>query len=579
MKVLIRTWTRQGGERSAQDRVIEVGRLHIGRGTEQDIEIPDLRVGLTYAEIISEGKRGRFTIQAKNTPAIWVNEDPVERRNLNSGDSIDCGRFRLTVGKAPDEVDLLIEVEERMSAREEKARRLAGLSTTLTGAGLSRRRLSWLLFIAVIGLTLVLPYYFRFHSPYAAGLPPPAYAWPRDTAWTPGPLSPAHSLLENDCGKCHEQPFVHVRNEACLACHKKVHEHVDDAHWAAMPAFAQSRCEDCHMEHQGKSLVDTHNQLCTQCHTNPQQQFPGIKLEAADSFSSRHPNFHPMVSRFDASASQFKWIAVDQAQTTELHNDTHLIYPHDKHLDPAGIKSPTGKRVLKCADCHESDGTGVSFKPVQMEKHCAECHRLDFDPDDPDRVLPHGNVALVAQTIRDYYGRAALTGGVTKPGAPEIVRLVRKPGEQLTKPQAQIALAWADQQSALVIDEVFDKRICGYCHRVSKTGDAALPFSIAPVALQDHGTVFPHAEFSHAAHATEKCTSCHAAETSKHAEDVLMPDIQRCRDCHADVGGKNKMTSPCSECHRYHMAKDRLMLKTGEAGNATPVMKAAGGKP
>ncbi len=572
MKALIRTWTRQGGERSAQDRQVVAERLRIGRGTDQEVQIPDLRVGLTHAEIISDSRRERFTAQTKNTPTLWVNDEPVQRRVLEIGDRIDCGRFRLTVTQPQAGIDIQIDIEERLSAREEKSQRLARLSTTLAGAGLSKRRLSWLFFIAVMLMTLATPAWYRFGPPHTSGKPLPSYAWPRDTAWTPGPLSPAHTLFEKDCSKCHEKALVHVRNEACLSCHQKVHDHVDDPRWAALPVFAQSRCEDCHVEHTGHSLVDAHNQLCTQCHADPQKQFAGIAMAAADSFSNRHPVFQPQVSRFDDSTGKFRWIRVEQTKVDELHNDTNFIYPHDKHLDPRGIDSPTGKRVLKCADCHEPTADGISFKPVEMEKHCAECHRLDFDPDKPDAVLPHGNPRLVAQTIRDYYARAALEGGVTKPGTPAIVQLRRKPGEQLSKPQAEIALSWANQQSALVIDEVFDKRICGYCHLVKRTDDADVPFRIAPVMLQDHGKVLQHSEFSHAAHASEKCTSCHAAERSNRSEHVLMPDIANCRHCHTDTGGSDKVVSGCHECHEYHLSDKPLMDKTAR-NTATPAME------
>lgn len=565
MKALIRTWTRQGGERSAQDRIVEAERLHIGRGTDQELQIPDLRVGLTHAEIISDSRRERFTVQTRNTPTLWVNEEPAQRRVLEIGDRIDCGRFRLTFSQPQAGIDIQIDIEERITAREEKSRRLASLATTLAAAGLSKRRLSWLLFIVVLLVTLATPAWFRFGPPHHYHKPLPSYAWPRDTAWSPGPLSPAHALFEQDCAQCHDKAFEHVRNDTCLGCHSKVHEHVDDPRWASMPVFAQSRCEDCHIEHTGQTLVDTHNQTCTQCHADPQKQFAGIKLAAADSFSHRHPVFQAQVSRFDDSTGKFRWIRVDQTQVNELHNDTHFIYPHDKHLDPHGIKSPTGTRVLKCADCHELDEDGVSFKPVEMEKHCAECHRLDFDPDDPEASLPHGRPQLVAQTIRDYYARIALEGGVTKPGAPAIVQLRRKPGEELSKPQAEIALEWANQQSALVIDEVFDKRICGYCHQVQRTADPEEPFRIAPVLLQDHGKIFLHSEFSHADHASEQCSSCHAAERSNRSEHVLMPNIDNCRHCHADVAGNDKVASPCHECHRYHMEDKPLMDKTARS--------------
>ncbi len=56
MRFLIRTWTRQGGENVSRDRELDSERLRIGRGTDQDIELPDLRVAMAHAELVRSGK-------------------------------------------------------------------------------------------------------------------------------------------------------------------------------------------------------------------------------------------------------------------------------------------------------------------------------------------------------------------------------------------------------------------------------------------------------------------------------------------------------------------------------------------
>ncbi len=563
MRVLIRTWTREGGERSAQDRIVETLQLRIGRGTDQDVELADLRVPLALAEIVIDGAHG-LAIHAKGGHRVWINDSPAEDGRLAPSDTIDCGRYRLTVRKPPQEVDALVEIEERISAREERSERLAGLSTSLAATGLSRRGLSWLLFIAVLLPSLLIPAYLRFGTALIPTVHAAKPVWPTDHVWIPGPSSTAHAFFQNDCARCHQKPFEQVRNEACLDCHKGLHHHAEDARWASLPVFAQAQCEDCHEEHKGQArLVDTHNTLCTSCHANPQQKFSGIDIEAAQDFSEHHPTFRPRVARYDASVREFRFITVNDKQPQELHSDTNFIYPHDVHLKAEGIKSPSGNKVLKCAGCHEIDSSGVSFKPIDMQRHCAECHRLDFDPDAPDRTVPHGSEAQAIQTIRDYFARVALAGGVIKPDAPAVVQMIRKPGEQLDRPSAQIALAWADQQADQTIDEIFDKRICGYCHIVERTGDLALPFRVTPIQLQTR--IFPHGDFSHAAHKQEKCTSCHAAETSKHSEDLLMPELKRCRDCHGDPGADSKVQSYCTECHGFHIAPTRTMDKSSVA--------------
>ena len=42
-----------------------------------------------------------------------------------------------------------------------------------------------------------------------------------DASWNPGVLSSEHQEFGRNCGNCHEIPFVHVRDHACLACHRE----------------------------------------------------------------------------------------------------------------------------------------------------------------------------------------------------------------------------------------------------------------------------------------------------------------------------------------------------------------------
>jgi hypothetical protein len=560
VRILIRRWTSQAGQRIADDRKLDARRLRIGRGTDQDIELPDLRVALAHAEIVQNERHAMLI--ARGRAIVMVNDEPTTEHKLRNGDVIDIGRFRLVIAPAPAGADFQVEIEERVTAHDEKTvrqrRRL-----TLADAGLSRRMPSLALFIAILFLGLVLPAGLRFG--FSSPGPQPATATAAraaagsnrlhaDRIWLPGTFSDAHAYFKTDCAKCHQTPFASVRNSACQSCHQDAHAHITDKRWLAQPVFAQARCTDCHQEHHGSAgLVRRDEALCGACHAQIQKKFPGSHMDPATSFSMRHPVFTPLVARYQPEAKTFHWIQARMDQPAQLYSQTNLKYRHDKHLDPGGIMSPTGRRILHCNDCHVPDASGTSFKPVSMQRDCAGCHRLDFDPDAPQRTVPHGEPQQVISVIRDFYAHEALAGRIPAsdvstedPGRPH----AQAPSSSLTPEDMQ---AWAAQRASRAITEIFTVRSCVVCHTVEATADAALPYRVLPVAPPVARYLTGALTFNHAVHRDEPCASCHAATKSKAATDVLLPTIKRCRDCHGDAGTAAMVQSTCIDCHGYHI--------------------------
>lgn len=580
MRVVIRTFQQQGDQRIATDRSLSTERLRLGRGTDQDVQVPDLRAALAHAEILAD-RRGPLLL-AKSDNGVWVNGTPVESAKLDRGDVIEIGRFRLEVIKAERDEELILGFEEGQSQSAELAARKAALRTRLPQAGLSQRRNAWILALLLLVLCLLLPLGLR----YAPSAQAKTEATPRqqslarsgafdDSLWLSGPVSSVHRFFVEDCGSCHVQPFVQVQDSACLNCHEGMRQHSDDPQVLAHASFSGQTCTSCHREHNGPHGVNADApQLCVDCHAKPERDYAGLELAPASSFARAHPEFAPRVSRFEPATRKFQWNKVRQAPAT-LHEDTKLIYPHDLHLAPKGIDAPAGRVVMKCGDCHQPDSRGISFEPVTMEKHCAGCHRLDFDPDDPDRVLPHGRPDQILGQVRDYYASKALQGGVRDPEAPRVVQSRRRPGEVLTPVEARAALAWADRRAQRTLRDVFERRTCHYCHAVQRSNDPVMPWSIAPVMLAEHA--LDHARFDHAAHRSETCESCHAAPRSGVSADVLLPDLASCRECHGDVRSDTQVPSPCSQCHAFHMASRRYGEKTTSDTNVSPLPRAGAG--
>jgi len=294
--------------------------------------------------------------------------------------------------------------------------------------------------------------------------------------------------------------------------------------------LGEVRCANCHLEHKEPAqLVNRHQALCADCHASP---LLGSEIEAASDFLDRHPEFS--ISLLQAPA------------------ETNLLFDHAKHLDPEGIVTPEGRRVVECAECHVPETGGRGMLPISMVDHCSACHTLAFDPDDPTRTVPHGEPADVLRTLIEYYS-ARLLGA----DPDNVEQRVRRPGQSLTRAERDRAAAEARVQALRVAEDLFLRRACVNCHVVSTAeGTAEVPWDVVPVTLTSE--FLPQASFSHAAHQTSvtACDTCHEANTSTAAADSLIPGIETCRSCHGSgIAKRNSATqipSTCVMCHDFH---------------------------
>jgi predicted CXXCH cytochrome family protein len=544
MRVILRRTESLGGLAVATDEEVELDRVKIGRGTDQDVQLPDVRVTLAHAEIRAQA--GGWRIECRSENPVWVNGSPVVEGPLKTGDALNFGRYRVHLRVPPPGVDLLLEVEEHLSARQVEAARKARVRLSLADSGLRKRPWAWAGALVVLVALLAVPAVLRFGSGGEAGAS-------LDRAWQSGPASAAHSGFIQDCDSCHEAPFAAVRNDACLACHKQTAHHSDHPQILEQGGMIESRCGSCHLEHTGRNALIARNPaLCTDCHAEPGERFAAAQLPAVHDFNGDHPAFTLSLPAWKDGKAGHAEFAQATPQESKARETSHLKFPHDAHLNPEGVTSPDGKRVLDCAACHRPMGT--SFAPIRMEDDCHSCHQLDFDPDKPGRHLPHRAPGEVAAIILDHYARVALTGGVEEPNAPPVVRLLRRPGQVLQAEERQAALSWAQARATQTMEDVFSRRLCATCHEVTRTDDPARPWDVEPVALT--ASFLTGARFDHAAHRTEECSRCHEANKSKVTADVLVPPLANCRECHGDPGTRGRLGTACVDCHGFHIAKE-----------------------
>ena len=91
MRILVRYVSHKGKLNDTLQEVPLTGsRLKIGRGTDQDIHLSNLRVALAHAELI-EGQDGKVRLQSHLAAGFHYNGDVVQSAVLTAGDRIELG--------------------------------------------------------------------------------------------------------------------------------------------------------------------------------------------------------------------------------------------------------------------------------------------------------------------------------------------------------------------------------------------------------------------------------------------------------------------------------------------------------
>ena len=549
MRTLIRFLTRAaGGTIETRDRIVDGDAITLGRATDRTLHLKDSRVALEHARIFRSG--GRVLLACKSPAQAVVNGAVKRDAELHVGDTVQIGANTLRLIEPDEGLDLAFTFELDASA-DTQSTVVDRPRLSLHELGMYKRRWAWGMFIALLSLGLLVPLSGAVRKDGSETLR--SLHLPSDRAWLSGPLHVSHAGLNERCEACHEKPFVRVRSEACLTCHApNIHTHVSTT--ASQPvAMERLACTSCHAEHEEPArLIQTDQRLCASCHG-------GAAVSSA-------------ISRRTLRATDF---LLDHPDFADVDTDSHarplqggLHFAHDVHLDPKGVKAPEGTVVMKCADCHQPEAGGRRMQPVRMEQHCASCHRLDFDPADPDRAVPHGDPKRVMATLVEYYSARYLANAPDRFASARPARAVELPAIALSRSEQERLLALARTRAATVARDLFERRVCSECHDVKREeGPEGPTWTVAKVSTVD--AWMPNARFDHSKHGTAltPCATCHDASHSKQAADVLMPAIQTCRTCHGGEenhsASSHLIASTCTSCHAFHLEQKPLWMQHG----------------
>lgn len=562
MKWFIRRVIKKGKGSLQFEEEIHFGEtLTIGRAANQAIFINDLRAALEHARVVALGN-GRFRVESLVAAGVRIDGRFEHSATATAGSAIEVGNLRITLVDPPADFEAAVEVglvdKAEVAAREVSE----ALPQSLAETGLRKRRWSWALLLLTLTFGLAIPVTAHF-VPTLRSLTKDVPAIGMST-WDTGPLASAHHTMANDCQSCHGTPFSVIADDKCIVCHTNTKAHADPVRYA-LPEIAAARCAHCHRDHNGDTgLVRADQELCSDCHRNLTERVNNdTQLANVGDFGTDHPQFKVLLPAWDAQGKFTpERVSMDQKPLTERSG---LKFPHSKHLNPEGLKTPDGVKKLDCGNCHAPEPGGALLAPIDFEQHCQSCHRLDFDLRIPDRQVVHGDVAEVQFTLAEFYSKVALEGGYDDVKAPVFVRERRRPGQPaMTAQEQRDALVWARDKATEMTDSLINSRTCTVCHTVSKDPAATqLGWVVAPVRVA--GAWYEKASFTHAKHATMGCKDCHAADLSLSSADLLIPDIGAvgsnnavapfaCRDCHGGENATHKLGSTCIDCHGFHQA-------------------------
>jgi hypothetical protein len=578
---------RPGGKRVRLERAVEVESLYIGRGPDNDLSLQGLTTSLHHATIRLGD--GHVYIEAAQGQEVAVNGLPTSGQRLAIGDEIHIGSWALWLQRPENAEDVRIEYELRQTDENARAA-LDGRTHLGIERGLfARRPLSWLSLGAILLGFLVLP------------MIAPAFR----PLWTSGPVIRGHAIIENDCASCHNGLFRRVSNDACTDCHVDVRRHTPAS--LAMPGLDEMSCADCHLEHRGRevSLADQGAAYCVTCHDDLRTELPSSELEDASDFAKHHPAIRlAIVEESSEPAVRMSWPG-------EIEEDPGVDFDHHFHVSQA-LDGPEGEEWLGCGQCHQVEENGEGMQPVRFDRNCRRCHELDAGiPESKGQdgqlvlVLVHGDPEQIRDQLRVFFTNQVLEGRVTDPEAPQALR-ERLPGPLIGTRERSRSAGWIGAKVAAADEKLFGTEGCALCHRVvggevdNQTG-GWVARTVAAVQVQDDW--IRNARFSHSAHATQACSTCHPAAAVRDSEidavdeprwarlgaipyglinerpditvaetsaEIMIPGIATCRTCHvsAGQGGHQKVASPCSACHDFHDHTLTPMMGTQASGGA-----------
>jgi predicted CXXCH cytochrome family protein len=653
---LIYIATQRSGAKLQHEKVVEVDALTVGRATDNVVQIHGLTIAYEHATFLAEA--GGIVVASRGDAVLTVNGRRVPRSGVVVGDKVRIGTYELEVLEPKDDEQLAVKIEEITPAAADARADAPGATSARSASGkipgveqglFTRRKLFWLL-VACCAASILAPTLYSRYAKQSLWQQPAGRLL--EGQLSVGVLSKPHANVA--CEACHEKHdgWRKVTDGACLAsgCHASVGAHVVPnalvadtqssempgvTAWRAVSALPESRCQHCHLEHEGNdALLQRGDRLCLTCHADMKAKLGPALADAQftgdgrndgriSSFVAGHPQFRPsIVAEVHADGKErFRRTPIGAADTSE--SKSGLKFSHKVHLKRIrGFDGEDQTTRLECASCHTLSSTGEMMTKATFAHDCQPCHwhKLTIAEVAGGREVPHAEPELVRHALIEFYSNLVLNGrsedpgianaGVRRPGTSSSSQDCRGTPREVAECTAAVAIArWFDADKAPGEET---KGPCFTCH--VQTGDAGAASCQVPGVAEvrllplvperpsqpdrrrelplDAGCErmrisagqrwLPFAKFNHAAHAGLRypapssakltCEGCHRAKGADAATVVLLPPIEKCRQCHGgEQPAANRTASSCLMCHEFHHSDFGPMRCQSAPESTTPI--------
>src|SRR6266545_411067 len=141
MEIEVTFLERRGSAVMRRSRRIDARRLRLGRGTGNEVQLPDIRVDLVAAALFP--RSGILTIEALGPTSLRVNGHSTRRSSIAPGDEILIGPYRIQLVEPPPGCDGALNIELFQPFGDTLERLLARAGTGLEAKLVGKRSLSW----------------------------------------------------------------------------------------------------------------------------------------------------------------------------------------------------------------------------------------------------------------------------------------------------------------------------------------------------------------------------------------------------------------------------------------------------